>query len=56
MVVELLNNCRRRINAVVRVFGSSYAAQEFVDVDLQNVVGEGSVVVQVLELVLETAV
>jgi hypothetical protein len=53
MVVELFNHCWWWIDAVVGALCSCYIAQEFLDVDLYNEVGEGSVVVQVLDMVFE---
>ena len=56
MVMELFDHCWRWVDAVVGFFCSSYAAQELFDVDLHNEIGEGSVVVQVLNIVLKAAV
>jgi hypothetical protein len=56
VVVELLDHCWRWIDAVVGVLSSSYGAQKFLDVDLYDEIGEGSIIVQVLNIVLEAAV
>lgn len=56
VVVELFDHRWRWIDAIVGVLCSSYGAQKFLDVDLYNEIGDGSVVVQVLNIVLKAAV
>lgn len=56
MVIEFLDYRWRWIDTVFRPFGSSDIAQEFLDVDLQDEKRKSSVVVQMSDLVLETAI
>lgn len=56
VVIELFDGSWRWLDVVLGFLCSSYAAQEFVDVHLQNQKGKSSIVVQVLDLVLEAAV
>lgn len=56
MVIEFLGHRWRWIDTVFRPFGSSDIAQEFLDVDLQDQKRKSSVVVQVSNSVLQTAI
>lgn len=56
MVIELLDHRWGWIDAVLRAFRSPYIAQEFLNVDLQDKKRKCSVVVQMSNLMLETAI
>lgn len=56
MVIELLGRRWRWFDAVLRAFCAPYIAQEFLNVDLQDKKRKSSVVVQMSNLMLETAI